>query len=60
MTRENFISKHSIELTGEELYFIHRALFDHICDTKRDGLHGLQRKAEQLRSSISEIIDNLE
>lgn len=59
MTPENLTSKHSVELTGNELYLIHTALFNYVCDTERKGMHNISREAEQLRRSISGVINSL-
>lgn len=60
ITQENLTSKHSIELTGEELYLIHSALYSYVCDTKKKGMHNISREAEQLRRLISGVINSLE
>lgn len=59
MTTEQFTGKHNVELTGEELYEIHFALFE-LCDRYRaHGLFNLENYAQGLYEKIGTIMNNI-
>lgn len=60
MTDEQFIGKHNVELTGEELYEISHALFELCKIYHKDGFFNLENRADMLWQKISTTIDNIE